>query len=205
MSRDQVTLHKNAQISVMRTVAKTLKASDTVYGMKLDHKVQRTGEAVLFLSSYIAYRIELINDMLKGEQPSAFVNKLRNRSNGVVRSCDELAKTIEPYIEGEERQKAYGWFSDIITNALDSLLEDIHREEDEPTTQIVRRAKLRYHDPYPEHVKECTEAFEDGYTKGYTDAMTDFVKEVAKLGTGTDKDLSVGIVDGKITIKPMDQ
>ena len=45
----------------------------------------------------------------------------------------------------------------------------------------IRRAKLRYHDPYPTDVKERTAAFEDGYCKGYTDAMDDVMREVAEL------------------------
>ena len=80
----------------------------------------------------------------------------------------------------------------------------MHRDEPEATLQVTRRAKLRYHDPYPEHVKECTAAFEDGYTKGYTDAMADFIKEVAKLGE-TSENLTFGIVDGKININPIEQ
>lgn len=193
------------QVAVIKTVAKGLNKADTDQGKVMDHRVQRTGEAIFILSGYIAYRIDLMMDVLKGETPSAFVNKLRNRSAGIVRACDEFHKTIEPYIEGDEKHKAYLWFSDIITNALDSLFEDMHQDEPEASAQIRRRAKLRYHDPYPTDVKERTEAFEDGYTKGYGDAMCDFVKEVAKLSDGPNSNLSVGIVDGKITIKPIGQ
>lgn len=193
------------EVGLIKTTAKVLNQYDAKRGDKMDFSVQRTGEAIILLSSYIVYRIETMMDTLDGETPSAFVQKLRNRSNGIVRACDEFHKTIEPYIQGEEKQKAYLWFSDIISNALDSLFDDMHTDEPETTMQIRRRAKLRYHDPYPDHVKERTEAFEDGYGKGYTDAMADFIKEVAKLGDGTDKDLTVGIVDGKITIKPMEK
>ena len=143
-------------------------------------------------------------ETLQGMSGSAFTMKLRNRANGIVRACDEFNATIEPYIQGEEKHKAYLWFSDIISNALDSLFDDMHRDEPDATLQVMRRAKLRYHDPYPEHVKECTAAFEDGYCKGYTDAMADFITEVAKLGE-TSENLTVGIVDGKINIKPLDQ
>ena len=193
-----------AELSVLRTVGKTLTNAATDESLHLEHAVQRTGEALVILSGYMAYRIELMNELFQGRPVVPFVQKLRNRSNGIVRACDEFNKTIEPYIEGDERHKAYLFFSDVIGHALDSLFEDMHQEEPEATLQVTRRAKLRYHDPYPEHVKECTAAFEDGYTKGYTDAMADFIKEVAKLGE-TSENLTVGIVDGKININPIEQ
>lgn len=66
-----------------------------------------------------------------------------------------------------------------------------------------RRAKLRYHDPYPDHVKERTEAFEDGYTKGYVDAMDDFMRELANLSEAEDQKLVVDITDGKVKINKL--
>jgi hypothetical protein len=194
----------NADIAVARGVVKTLKQADSNRGLVLDHRVERTGEAVMFLSNYIAYRIDMMNDMLKGEQPSAFVNKLRNRSAALNRACEDLRRTIEPYIKGDDRKQAYMWFTDIVTNALDSLLEDMHRDLPEPTKQVIRRAKLRYHDPYPTDVKERTAAFEDGYCKGYTDAMDDVMREVAELSDDNDTMLSVTIGDdGKINIRKL--
>ena len=187
----------------MRAVGKTLKKSDVAKGVRLDRIVDRTGEAMVILSGYIAYRMELMNDSLDERVHDSFVMKLRNRSNGIVRACDEFIKTIEPYIEGDETHKAYLFFSDVIGHALDSLFDDMHREEPEATLNVVRRAKLRYHDPYTEHVKECTAAFEDGYCKGFMDAMGDFMKTVAELGETNEK-LTVGIVDGKVNIKPME-
>ena len=192
----------NAAIAVGKCVAKTVTKAYTDQGMVLDHRVQRTGEAIVILASYIAYRIDMMNDLLKGEVASAFVNKLRNRSNGVVRACADFTRTIEPYIQGEEKKKAYSYFSEIITQCLDSLFEDIHRDEPEATYNVRRRAKLRCHEPFMTDVKERTAAFEDGYCKGYTDAMDDFMKAVAEISEGEDKLLSVTINDsGKITIK----
>ena len=192
----------NAATAIVKGVARAFVDADNKRRDALDHRVQRTGEAIVILSSYIAYRIDLMNDALKDESVVPFVNKLRNRSNGIVRACDEFAKTIEPYIEGEEKHKAYGYFSDIITQCLDSLFEDMHRDEPEATYNVRRRAKLRCHDPYMTNVKERTEAFEDGYVKGYTDAMDDFMREVANISEGEDKLLAVTIGDeGKINIK----
>ena len=201
MSRQHRNNSPEARIAVMKAVAKTVDAAESVRGSAMNHLVERTGEAIILLSGYISCRIEVMMDGIEGTSP--FVQRLRNRSNNIVRACDEFARAFEPYIKGDEKKKAYLWFSDVISNALDSLFDDMHRDEPDATMQVRRRAKLRYHDPYPEHVKECTYAFEDGYTKGYTDAMADFIKEVAKLGDGTDRNLSVGIVDGKITIKPI--
>lgn len=187
-------------VTVMKTVASALNATDTARGHALNRLVERTGEAMLLLSDYIVYRMEVMTESLDDATPSAFTNRLRNRSNGIIRACDEFNRTLEPYIKGEEKQKAHLWFSDVLSQALDSLFDDMHRDEPETTLQLRRRAKLRYHDPYPDHVKERTEAFEDGYTKGYTDAMDDFIREVAKLGASADSNLSVDIKDGQIQI-----
>lgn len=191
-----------AATAIVRGVAGTFIATDNARRQVIDHRVQRAGEAIAILGSYIAYRIDIMNDILKDEKVVPFVQKLRNRSNGITRACEEFAKTIEPYIEGEEKHKAYGYFSEIITQGLDSLFEDMHRDEPEATYNVRRRAKLRCHEPFPTDVKERTAAFEDGYCKGYTDAMDDFMKEVANISEGEDKLLSVTIgEEGKITIK----
>ena len=190
----------NAQIHVLRTVAKTLTVADSAKCVVMNHLVERTGEAVILLSNYISYRIDLMLDGVDGNSP--FVMKLRNRSNTVIRACDDFAKVLEPYIEGEMKKKAYMFFSDAVQNALDSLFDDMHRDEPEATAQIRRRAKLRYHDPYPTDIKERTEAFEDGYTKGYTDAMDDFMRELAALGE-TDQKLVVDVTDRKVNIKKL--
>ena len=193
-----------AATAIVRGVAGTFIASDNARRQVIDHRVQRTGEAIAILGSYIAYRIDLMNDILKDEKVVPFVQKLRNRSNGITRACEEFAKTIEPYIEGEEKHKAYGYFSEIITQGLDSLFEDMHRDEPEATYNVRRRAKLRCHEPFPTDVKERTAAFEDGYCKGFMDAMGDFMKTVEELGETNEK-LTVGIINDKITVKPLDQ
>lgn len=198
MSRNHTRIDKqaqNAQMAVLRAVGREF---DRVN----NHLMERTGEIVLLISGYLAYRIETMVERLDGNTP--FSMRLRNRGNGIIKACDEFAKTIEPYIDGEEKHKAYLWFSDIISNALDSLFDDMHRDEPEATLQVTRRAKLRYHDPYMTDVKERTAAFEDGYCKGFMDAMGDFMKTVAELGETHEK-LTVGIINDKITIKPIEQ
>lgn len=185
-----------SQLAVLRAVGREF---DRVN----NNLMERTAEVVLLLSGYLLYRIENMTERLDSNTP--FSMRLRNRSNTIIRACDEFVSAFEPYIEGKKKHDDYASMSDVIFGNLDSLFDDMHRDEPEATMQIRRRAKLRYHDPYPEHVKECTEAFEDGYTKGYTDAMADFIKEVAKASDDNDKQLSVGIVDGKITIKTLDQ
>ena len=192
---------QSAAISVKRSVADGLTSADRSKGMMLNRTVELTGEAILLLANYIAYRADLMNDALKGEQPSAFTNRLRNRTTTILRATDDFAKIFDPMIKSLGRMDGYMAFSDIVQSSLDSFFEDLHRQEPEATMQVVRRAKLRYRDPYPTAIKECTAAFEDGYCKGYTDAMDDFMREVAKLSDNTDTMLNVTIGDdGKINI-----
>ena len=193
-----------AAISVMRSVADGLTHADRSKGMTLNRTVELTGEAILLLANYIAYRADLMNDALKDEQPSAFTNRLRNRTTTILRATDDFAKIFDPMVKSLGRMDSYMAFSDIVQSSLDSFFEDLHRQEPEATMQVVRRAKLRYHDPYPTAVKECTAAFEDGYQKGFMDAMGDFMKTVEELGETNEK-LTVGIVDGKININPIEQ
>ncbi|MBR5186609.1 MAG: hypothetical protein IKW19_09965 [Akkermansia sp.] len=172
--------------------------------MTLNRTVELTGEAILLLANYIAYRADLMNDALKDEQPSAFTNRLRNRTTTILRATDDFAKIFDPMVKSLGRMDSYMAFSDIVQSSLDSFFEDLHRQEPEATLQVVRRAKLRYHDPYPTAVKECTAAFEDGYCKGFMDAMGDFMKTVEELGETHEK-LTVGIINDKITFKPLDK
>ena len=193
---------QSAAISVKRSVADGLTSADRSKGMMLNRTVELTGEAILLLANYIAYRADLMNDALKGEQPSAFTNRLRNRTTTILRATDDFAKIFDPMVKSLGRMDGYMAFSDIVQSSLDSFFEDLHRQEPEVTMQVIRRAKLRYRDPYPTAIKECTAAFEDGYCKGYTDAMDDFIKEVSNVSEDEDKLLSVTIGDdGKINIK----
>lgn len=193
-----------ASTAVMRSVAKTLTDIDRNKGAVLNRTVELTGEAILLLANYIAYRADMMTDALKGEQPSAFTNRLRNRTATILRATDDFAKAFDPMVKGLGRMDSYMAFSDIVQSSLDSFFEDLHRQEPEATMQVIRRAKLRYHDPYMTDVKERTAAFEDGYCKGFMDAMGDFMKTVEELGETHEK-LTVGIINDKITVKPLDQ
>ena len=195
---------QSAAISVMRSVAAGLTSADRSKGMMLNRTVELTGEAILLLANYIAYRADLMTDALKGEQPSAFTNRLRNRTATILRATDDFAKAFDPMVKGLGRMDSYMAFSDIVQSSLDSFFEDLHRQEPEATMQVIRRAKLRYHDPYMTDVKERTAAFEDCYCKGFMDAMGDFMKTVEELGETHEK-LTVGIINDKITVKPLDQ
>lgn len=191
----------NAEFAVMKAVAQQLTANDIAAVSAMNHLVERTGEIVILLTGYITYRMELMNEGIEGSSP--FVQKLRNRTNQVVRSCEDFLKVLEPYIKENKKQDAYMAFSDAIQNALDSFFDDMHRDEPEATLQVRRRAKLRYHDPYKEHVKECTEAFEDGYEKGYTDCVRDVQRELIKLKDVGDAQAVINIVDGQVDISPV--
>ena len=192
---------ENAKIAVMKAVAQQLTANDIAIGSAMNHLVERTGESIILLVGYITYRMEQMNDGIEGTSP--FVQKLRNRSNQVVRSCEDFLKVLEPYIKDNKKEADYMTLSDAVQNALDSFFDGMHIDEPETTAQVKRRAKLRYHDPYKEHVKECTEAFEDGYGKGYTDCVRDVQRELIKLKDVGDAQAVINIVDGQVDISPV--
>lgn len=138
---------------------------------RMNHLVERTGECILILSGYIAYRIEMMIDGIDGNSP--FVMRLRNRSNQIIRACDDFVSVFEPHIKkGEEYKEAYSFFSEAVTQSLDALFDDLHRDYADPSLALTRRAKLRYHDPYMTDVKERQAAFEDGFCKGFTPVST---------------------------------
>ena len=189
------------QASVARTIASVLNRSDERHIDELNHLVERIGETVILISAYLAYRLDDMRSELNGMN-SAFTQRLANRTTTVIRERDNLERVLRTYIQGDEKRQAYGYFSEIVFQHIDSLLDDMHRDYPEPTAQVMRRAKLRYHDPYPAHVKECTAAFEDGYCKGYIDAMDDFIREVAALADNPNIQVNVRMQDGKIKITP---
>lgn len=190
------------QYAVRKTIARTLNKKVDKEAIVMDFMVSRTAEAFILMVSYIAYRTDLMQHVIEGSTP--FVNKLRNRVNQVVRSCDEFIKVMEPFI-GEDKRKDYVFFSDVVFTALDSLLDDMHREPDTVPPETVRRAKLRYHDPYREHVRECTAAFEDGYCKGYTDCVDDIKRELIRIESLGDGECRIDIEGGKCTINQVKQ
>lgn len=192
-----------AEIGVMRSVAKSLDTGEAFGELKDQFIMKRTAEVILLLSGYIAYRLDTMTDHLAKSQPYAV--RLRNRANTAIRACDEVVKLMEGDVM-ECNREDYGQESDTLFQCLDSLFEDFHHDEDKPTLQVMRRAKLRYHDPFVAKIKECQHAFEDGYCKGYTDAMDDFMRAAADASEGIDANLLVDIDDeGKVSIKPLKQ
>jgi hypothetical protein len=191
----------NADAAVARAVGKTLTKQVIAKSDEVSLTTIKTGEALLLLTNYMAYRLDILKDDIGDRTPTPFVVKLNNRTNGINRACEEFLKTIEPYMTGPDLKERYSWFSEVIFQQLDSLFDDMHRDLQDPTMEVKRRAKLRYHDPYMTDVKERTAAFEDGYCKGFMDAMGDFMRTVAELGETNEK-LTVGIVGGKITVEP---
>jgi hypothetical protein len=148
----------NADIAVAKAVGSALQQKVNAKADAVSLTTSRTGEIALLLGNYLAYRIDILNDEIGDRTPTQFVVKLRNRVNGVSRACDELVKTLEPHMTGPSIQERYSWFSEVVFQALDSLFDDMHRDEQDPTLQVQRRAKLRYHDPYMTDVKERTAA-----------------------------------------------
>lgn len=171
---------------------------------RMNHLVERTGECILILSGYIAYRIEMMIDGIDGNSP--FVMRLRNRSNQIVRACDDFVSVFEPQIKkGEEYKEAYSFFSEAVTQSLDALFDDLHRDYADPSLALTRRAKLRYHDPYMTDVKERQAAFEDGFCKGFTACVDDIRAELVKLKDVGDAKAVIDIsAAGQVTIKPVE-
>ena len=167
---------------------------------RMNHLVERTAECVLLLSGYMAYRLDVMRDGIEGNSP--FVMKLSNRANAVLRACDDFLKVMEPMIKpGDDYKRAYGKYSDTITQCLDSLFADLHLPEVTPSLEVTRRAKLCYHDPFQARVRECQASFEDGYCKGWMAAMTEAMKEVARMADSPETRLTVHCEEGKLKLE----
>ena len=95
------------QAAVARGIATTLNRIDGKEVDELNHFVERTGEAVILVQGYLTYRIEEMREALKGRGTTPFVQKVSNRCNQIIRSCDDFAKALEPFINTEERKKAH--------------------------------------------------------------------------------------------------
>ena len=163
--------------------------------------MERTAEVVTFMTGYLVNRMETLAEGLDNNTP--FSMRLKNRTNHIVKSCEEFLAAMEPYIKGEDKRQAYLEVVDIVFPMLDRLFDDIHRDEKNPSMKLVRRAKLRYHDPYREHVAEQTAAFEDGYCKGYKDCVADIHRELAAIKDDGDTQAVIDIVDGQVNIRTL--
>lgn len=161
--------------------AHTMRAVADSYCHTLNVAIEKTAEVVTVMNGYILQRIEQLNELMDGHINSPFSQKLRNRSNHVVKACEEFLALFESNIDTEPKRQAYMEIVEIVYPALDSLFEDLHRTSPEPSYKIIRRSKLRCHEPYKTAVKEQTAAFEDGYCKGYLDCVADIKREIKAL------------------------
>ena len=80
-----------AATAIVRGVAGTFIAADNARMQVIDHRVQRAGEAIAILGSYIAYRIDIMNDILKDEKVVPFVQKLRKADAKIKELKDTIA------------------------------------------------------------------------------------------------------------------
>ncbi len=166
-----------------------------------NHLMESTAQILLPLISYCMQKLEVMKERLDEDNANTpFSMKLRNRGGRALAACNEFIETFEGLlIEGG--MKAFGLLTDSLFPSLDNYFKTIEFHQDaNPTSQVSRRAKLRYHDPYPEHVKECTAAFEDGYEKGYCDCVRDIHIELAKLKDAGDAKAIINIAKGMVEI-----
>lgn len=191
--------HRNIKTMPTPNQAATLRAVAKEWTDQQNRLMERTAEIVTFMTGYLLNRMETLAEGLDNNTP--FSMRLKNRTNHIVKSCEEFLAVMEPYIEGDAKRQAYLEVSDIVFPMLDRLFDDLHRDEQSPSVKLVRRAKLRYHDPYKEHVAEQTAAFEDGYCKGYKDCVADIHRELAALKDDGDTQAVINIVDGHVQIE----
>lgn len=181
---------------------KVLKAVCRDFDDSHNRVMERTAQVIIPLVSYINNKVEDMVDALDGNN-SSFSMKVRNKANGVIRACEEYIDVFEGLlIEGG--MKAFGEMTDILYPCLDSWFDTITQAKDvNPTLEVRRRAKLRYHDPFVAKIKECQESFEDGYEKGYCDCVNDVTKELAKLVQQDIETAVIKIDNGKVNIEPV--
>lgn len=170
------------------------------YEEKNNRLMEHTAEVALPLISYVNMKIE---DMVQNlEQNTPFSMKLRNRGNQAIRACEEFIKTFEGLLV-KDGMEAFGDMAETLFPCLDSWFEVTRRGLDvNPPSEVRRRAKLRYHDPYVAKIKECQDSFEDGYEKGYCDCVNDVTRELVKLTKQDIDKAKIIIKDGKVNIEP---
>ena len=169
------------------------------YETKNNGLMEHTAQVALPLISYVNGKIEDMVERLDENTP--FSMKLRNRGNQAIRACEEFIKTFEGLL-ADGGMNAFGEMTDTLFPCLDSWFEVARTGRDvNPPSDVIRRAKLRYHDPYVAQIRECQESFEDGYEKGYCDCVGDVTKEIVKL---TEQDIDqarIIIREGRVKIE----
>ena len=195
MSKKKKKIITPAQYEVLKAVCRDFDDSH-------NRVMERTAQVIIPLVSYINNKVEDMVDALDGNN-SSFSMKVRNKANGVIRACEEYIDVFEGLlIEGG--MKAFGEMTDILYPCLDSWFDTITQAKDvNPTLEVRRRAKLRYHDPFVAKIKECQESFEDGYEKGYCACVNDVTKELAKLVQQDIETAVIKIDNGKVNIEPV--
>lgn len=169
------------------------------YEVKNNRLMEHTAQVALPLISYVNSKIEDMVERLDENTP--FSMKLRNRGNQAIRACEEFIKTFEGLL-ADGGMNAFGEMTDTLFPCLDSWFEVARTGLDvNPPSEVIRRAKLRYHDPFPTAVKECTASFEDGYEKGYCDCVGDVTKELVKLTEQDIDQAKITIRDGRVKIE----
>lgn len=164
--------------------------------------MERTAQIIIPLVSYINNKVEDMVNATDGIN-TPFSMKIRNKANSVLRACEEYIDVFEGLLV-EGGMKAFGEMTDILYPCLDSWFDTITQAKDvNPSLEVRRRAKLRYHDPFVAKVKECQESFEDGYEKGYCDCVNDVTKELAKLVQQDIETAVIKIDGGKVNIEPV--
>lgn len=176
------------------------------YRKQFDEKNDRlmllTAQTVLPLIGYIVTKIEDMDEKL--DYNNWFSMKLKNKSNHAIKACEEFIGTFEEFID-EKKMGGYGLMTDILYPCLDSWFDTLVKQKDvNPPSEVVRRAKLRYHDPYKAMVRERQESFEDGYEKGYCDCVRDVQRELIKLQDIGDAQAVINITNGMVEIAPVE-
>ena len=195
MSKKKKTPITPAQYEVLKAVCRDFDESH-------NRVMERTAQVVIPLVSYINNKVEDMVEALDGNN-TPFSMKIRNKANGVIRACEDYIKVFEGLII-EGGMQAFGEMTDILFPCLDSWFDTITKAKDvNPSLEVRRRAKLRYHDPYVAKVRECQNAFEDGYEKGYCDCVNDVTKELAKLVQQDIETAVIKIDNGKVNIEPV--
>lgn len=175
----------------------------TKYYHDKNKDLERTAERLMLLVGYMQTLVDAMEDSLDGMN-TPFSMKVKNRTARINAAVGDFIKVMEPDIITDARA-AYVEFSEILFASLDSFFTDMHREDDIPSVEVRRRAKLRYHDPYKTDVAERTAAFEDGYAKGYIDCVDDIHRQLRSMPDDEHGDAVVHIEeDGKVRIRKVE-
>jgi hypothetical protein len=195
-------MSKKKKIPITPQQLEVLKAVCRNFDDSHNRVMERTASIIIPLVSYAMQQVEDANQALDGIN-TPFWLKVRNDLNGIYRACEKYTTDFEGLLV-EGGMQAFGEMTDSLFPCLDSWFDVITKGKDvNPSLEVRRRAKLRYHDPYVAKIKECQNAFEDGYEKGYCDCVNDVTKELAKLVQQDIETAVINIENGKVNIEPV--